>query len=136
MTKDEGLMTYCLNPICSNPENPNRDRFCRSCGALLWLKERYFALKLLGQGGFGRTFIGRDRHIPSSPLCVIKQLYCQQMHPDLQEKAIALFEQEASHLQNLGVHPQIPTLLAYLEQDGQLYLVQEYVDGETLDPAT
>jgi serine/threonine protein kinase len=130
------MMSYCFNPSCSKPENQEDDRFCRSCGSLLWLKERYFALKLLGQGGFGRTFVGRDRHLPASAPCVVKQLHLQQSDPAVQTKAIALFEQEALHLQKLGVHPQIPTLLAYFEQEGQFYLVQEYVDGEALDPVT
>ncbi|MDY6783136.1 MAG: serine/threonine-protein kinase [Cyanobacteriota bacterium] len=127
-------MTHCLNPNCLKPDNPDCDRFCLSCGSLLWLKERYIALQLLGQGGFGRTFIGSDRHLPTSPPCVIKQLDLQLGNLEIQNKAIALFEQEALHLQNLGIHPQIPTLFAYFQQEGQFYLVQEYVDGETLDP--
>jgi serine/threonine protein kinase len=32
----------------------------------------------------------------------------------------------------LGTHPQIPDLIAYFEQDNRLYIVQEYVEGETL----
>lgn len=129
-------MAYCLNPSCLAPENANSAQFCRSCGSLLLLKERYLARKTIGQGGFGKTFLGCDRHLPLSPPCVIKQLYLEQASPAVSEKARELFQQEATSLQQLGVHPQIPTLLAHFEQDGQFYLVQEYVDGETLDAAT
>nr|WP_242032903.1 serine/threonine-protein kinase [Oscillatoria sp. FACHB-1406] len=89
----------------------------------------------MAQGGFGRTFLGRDRDLPTSPHCVIKQLYLQQTSPGIRKKAIALFQQEASLLQQLGTHPQIPTLLAHFEQDEQLYLVQEYIEGEMPSPA-
>ncbi|GAC1494580.1 MAG: hypothetical protein NVS2B14_08170 [Chamaesiphon sp.] len=33
----------------------------------------------------------------------------------------------------LGNHPQIPELLDYFEQDGQQYLVQEFIDGKNLE---
>ncbi|MDB9315829.1 serine/threonine-protein kinase, partial [Spirulina sp. CS-785/01] len=43
------------------------------------------------------------------------------------------FAREAAILEELGEHhPQIPTLYAYFEADGQFYLVQEYIEGDTL----
>ncbi len=48
------------------------------------------------------------------------------------QKAIELFEREARQLQQLGKHDQIPTLSAYFEDNNQLYLVQEYIEGENL----
>jgi serine/threonine protein kinase len=36
-------------------------------------------------------------------------------------------------LNELGEHPQIPQLLAYFEQDGYLYLVEEFIQGRTLE---
>jgi serine/threonine-protein kinase len=48
-----------------------------------------------------------------------------------------MFEREAPVLEDLGTHPQIPDLLAYFEvqsgQDEFFYLVQEFVDGFTLE---
>jgi serine/threonine-protein kinase len=43
-----------------------------------------------------------------------------------------LFEREAFTLGKIGSHPQIPRLLDYFEEDSNFYLVQEFVDGETL----
>jgi serine/threonine-protein kinase len=43
-----------------------------------------------------------------------------------------LFEREAYTLGKIGNHPQIPRLLDYFEENGNFYLVQEYVEGETL----
>ncbi|NEO27527.1 MAG: protein kinase [Kamptonema sp. SIO4C4] len=127
-------MSYCLNPDCSHPQNPNRSKTCRSCGHSLLLKERYLCLKPIGQGGFGRTFLGVDRHFPTHPRCVIKQLYVQAANPEVRKKAIALFKQEALRLAELGNHPQIPTLQAYFSDRGQFYLVQDWIDGKPLSP--
>ena len=35
-------------------------------------------------------------------------------------------------MRDLGKHPQIPDLLAFVEQEDKLYLVQEFVRGKTL----
>ncbi|MEL7360364.1 MAG: 4-Cys prefix domain-containing protein, partial [Cyanobacteria bacterium J06560_6] len=66
-------MSYCFNPVCPQPQNPDTDRFCQTCGTPLILKNRYQAETLLGQGGFGRTFLGRDLEADKS--CVLKQIY-------------------------------------------------------------
>lgn len=105
---------------------------CRSCGSALLLHKRYQALKLIGQGGFGRTFLAVDGGKPSQPRCVIKQFFPQQPGTDHAQKAAELFRQEAKRLKELGKHPQIPTLLAYFEQKGQQYLVQECIEGQNL----
>ncbi|MEC4892477.1 MAG: serine/threonine-protein kinase [Oscillatoria sp. PMC 1051.18] len=125
-------MPYCLNPLCRQPENPDLSEFCHSCGASLLLKQRYLALRPLGQGGFGKTFFGTDQHLPSQPHCVIKQLYFQSPNPNIAKKIVQLFQQEALRLDELGKHPQIPTLLAHFEEKGHLYLVQELIDGHNL----
>lgn len=123
-------MTYCLNPQCPKPQNPKGNRFCQNCGAKLLLKERYRALKVIGQGGFGKTFVAVDEDIPSKPLCVIKQ-FLPEGNNNL-EKATELFAKEAIRLDTLGKHPQIPELLAHFEQDNRLYLVQEFIDGQNI----
>lgn len=53
-------MTVCLNPACPRPENPDNAVYCQSCGAKLLLNDRYRILQLIGQGGFGRTFLATD----------------------------------------------------------------------------
>ena len=125
-------MSYCLNPRCSKPENPDNVKFCHSCGSKLLLKERYRAIKAIGQGGFGRTFLAVDEDKPSKPRCVIKQFYPQAQGTDTVQKAAELFNQEAVQLDELGQHPQIPELLAYFTQDDRQYLVQEFIDGYNL----
>ncbi len=127
-------MSYCLNPHCQKPENPESVNFCLNCGSRLQLKDRYRALKQIGEGGFGRTFIAEDADRLNAR-CLIKQflpLPQVQQKAGLLEKAREMFAHEAYQLLQLGNHPQIPTLFADLEQEGCLYLVQEFIDGKNL----
>jgi serine/threonine protein kinase len=125
-------MSYCLNPACTHPGNTNTAERCQQCGQILRLQNRYLAFKPLGQGGFGRTFLAVDEALPLKSCCVIKQFFPQQQGTQHLEKASELFRQEAQRLQTLGNHSQIPNLLSYLEQNGYQYLVQEFIDGQTL----
>ncbi|MFB2839790.1 SUMF1/EgtB/PvdO family nonheme iron enzyme [Floridanema evergladense] len=124
-------MSQCLNPDCKLVNQPNT-KFCQRCGNKLLLADRYRAVQIIGQGGFGRTFRAVDEHKPSKPPCVIKQFYPQAQGTDTLQKAAELFEQEAVRLDELGKHPQIPELFAYFTQDGRQYLVQEFIDGQNL----
>jgi serine/threonine protein kinase len=123
-------MSYCLNPDCQKPQNPNRTKFCQTCGTKLLLAERYRAIKPIAQGGFGRTLLAEDEYKPSKPQCVIKQFYPQGQNNA--GKAAELFQQEAVRLEQLGKHPQIPELFAHFEQDSRQYIVQELIDGQNL----
>jgi serine/threonine protein kinase len=127
-------MSYCINSQCPAPNRNSSDsKFCATCGAKLLLKERYRALQLLGQGGFGKTFQAIDESQPRQPLCVIKQFACQQVDERTREIALQLFKEEAQYLETLGNHPQIPKLLDYFELEGHHYLVQEFMDGQDLE---
>ncbi len=126
-------MSYCVNPNCNSPQNPpEQEDTCASCGANLKLRGRYIASRPLGKGGFGATFLANDIGLPGKPICVIKQLRPSTQSPSVMKMARELFEREAYTLGKIGNHPQIPRLLDYFEENGYFYLVQEYVEGETL----
>ncbi len=125
-------MSYCLNPDCPQPENQNNAQTCLTCGTKLLLKKRYRAVKPIGQGGFGRTFLAVDENKPSKSACVIKQFLPQAQGTNNSQQAAKLFQQEALRLNNLGQHDQIPNLLEYLTEESHQYLVQEYIDGHNL----
>jgi formylglycine-generating enzyme required for sulfatase activity len=94
------------------------------------VNDRYRALKVIGRGGFGRTFLAIDEAKPSHPPCVIKQFL--PVENEFVNEARRLFKQEAVRLDDLGKHPQIPELFAYTEQDNRLYLVQQFINGLNL----
>jgi len=101
----------------------------------LRLQERYRLVKQIGQGGCGKTFLAIDEAQFPASACVIKQFWLQNQESEVVEKAFLLFQQEAQRLEELGKHPQIPTLLGYFEQDQSFFLVQEFIDGINLKDA-
>lgn len=93
---------------------------------------RYNVISQLGAGGFGRTFLAEDLHLPGYPRCVIKQLKPQTNDPETLAMARRLFDTEAQVLYQLGNHDQIPRLLAHFEENQEFYLAQELIEGEPL----
>ncbi len=98
------------------------------------LNNRYQVIQVIGAGGFGETFLAEDTHMPSRRHCVIKQLKPitnndPQTYQIIQER----FKREAATLEYLGEScNQIPKLYAYFSENGQFYLVQEWIHGQTL----
>jgi serine/threonine protein kinase, bacterial len=97
------------------------------------LANRYQTIKHLGSGGFGDTFLAKDTHSPTEKTCVIKQLKPLNNDPKIYQLVKDRFKREAVILEELGnSNSQIPSLSAYFEEKGLFYLVQEYIEGETL----
>ncbi len=97
------------------------------------LNNRYQVIQVLGAGGFGETFLAEDTHLPSRRSCVIKQLKPLVDEPKTYQKIQQKFEREAATLEFLGEgSEQIPNLFAYFSENGLFYLVQEWIQGETL----
>lgn len=94
---------------------------------------RYEIINQLSEGGFGRTYIGKDLHTPSQRLCVVKQLKPIDENPEIYQIVKERFEKEATILEQLGEeNPQIPKLYAYCEVEENFYLVEELIEGKTL----
>jgi serine/threonine protein kinase len=97
------------------------------------LAGHYQVVRHLGGGSFGQTFLAKDKHLPGAPLFVIKQLKPKVEDAETLEIAKRLFNREAETLYKLGNHDRIPRLMAHFEQDGEFYLVQEYIEGRSLE---
>jgi len=147
----------CTRPGCPRPANlfpslSNRStvksvqqKFCTSCGMPLILAGRYLPQRLLGKGGFGAAYYAVDRFSPALRPCVVKLFQPDgDLSPQQLELAQGLFEREAEALEDLGnANSQIPDLLAFFplevesmqpgKQQELFYLVQEYIDGQSLE---
>jgi serine/threonine protein kinase, bacterial len=98
------------------------------------LNHRYQVICILGDGGFGKTFLAEDTQMPSSRKVVVKQLKpVRENDPQIHKLVRERFQREAALLEELGdSHDQIPRLYAYFGEAEQFYLVEEWVEGDTL----
>ncbi|MEG4801935.1 protein kinase [Microcoleus sp. ARI1-B5] len=97
-----------------------------SAGTLI--HQRYVIDRILGQGGFGRTYLALDKQNNNN--CVLKEFAPSNTKPEALRKARQLFEQEAETLRKLN-HRQIPEFLDWFEDNERLFIVQEFVNGKT-----
>jgi serine/threonine protein kinase, bacterial len=88
----------------------------------------------LGTGGFGTTYLATNTLMPSRPYCVVKQLIPTSTDPQVEQLIQDRFKQEAIVLENLGKgsNGMIPMLYHYFVEQGDFYLVQEYIEGQSL----
>lgn len=90
---------------------------------------RYRLQRVLGQGGFGRSYLVEDTQ-RFNELCVLKEFSPANKSARSLQKALDLFKREAKTLYQLN-HPQVPKFLACFTQGQRLFIVQEYIDGVT-----
>ena len=93
------------------------------------MDRRYQVVRTLGQGGFGRTYLVKDKKSFDN-FCVLKEFVPQATDEQVINKSRELFEREAKVLNHLG-HKQIPKFFGWFEEKSKLFLVQQFVDGET-----
>lgn len=125
-------MQICLNPTCPNPGDPlnANNPICRQCGTQLLLQQRYRVIRLLGEGGFGKTYEIDDLGTTK----VLKVLLVNS------PKAVSLFQQEARVLSQLH-HPGIPKVepdgyFTFFPKDSESplhCLVMEKIEGINLE---
>lgn len=131
-------MTKCSNPRCADirPNATGRCSNCRGLYANIVLRNRYEIERMIGKGGFGITYLVKDKDCFGEHR-VLKELFphITEIPDDAEEDpaitAERLFQREAKVLLNLQ-HPGIPKLYAYFAEGGYSYLVQDWIPGQTL----
>lgn len=99
------------------------------------LAEKYRIESKLGEGGFGATFLVSDitRNIQNTFVAKAQKLTGK---AEQDEELVERFEREAAALQQVGSgHGQIPTLFDYFDDQGNFFLIQEQIQGQTLTDA-
>jgi predicted Ser/Thr protein kinase len=134
---DQTIAVTKLCPQCGG-EYETADRFCPKDGSPLRPKaggdpligrviaDRYLVLARLGEGGMGRVYLAE--HVKMNRQCAIKV-----MNPSLvnDTESSQRFAREASNAARI-LHPNVAAVFDYGESDKIVYLVMEYVDGQSL----
>ena len=92
------------------------------------LANRYRIVRQLGQGGMGSVWLAEDTQLDNKQFAV-------KMLPSIlvsNKRAYRQLKDEALVAMKL-THPNIVTLRAFEENNGNPFLVMDYIDGETLD---
>jgi len=135
----------CSNPRCrwtdaASPESPQH------LPRHYTLQNRYYIGRVLGQGGFGVTYIGRDlsldRAVAVKEFLPTDQCSRSADHVTVRTHSSDLdghfryglerFLNEAQNLAKLGGHPNVISVTDYIEANGTAYLIMEYIAGVTL----
>ena len=139
----------------------NEDGICTSCGALqdaekngsihlpirTILRGKYLVGKVIGEGGFGITYIGYDLDLE---ICVAIKEFCPKAYTsrdvedgitlylcdESKEEVFAAerdkFINEARRLAKFRNEGGVVSVLDYFMENGTAYIVMDYIDGITL----
>lgn len=90
------------------------------------INERYEIIKSIGEGGMANVYLAEDTILG-------RKVAIKVLRGDLEnnEKFIRRFQREAKSVSDLS-HPNIVEVYDVGEEEGQHYIVMEYIDGRTL----
>lgn len=136
------------SPVCEHCGfDEHQDNLSHQLPVGTILQNHYLIGKVLGQGGFGITYLGWDQNL-SVPVA-IKEYFPSgvvQRHTELSRNVSCVnggtievfarhrerFLKEARSLAQLSDIPEIVHILSYFVENDTAYIVMEYVDGITL----
>ena len=94
------------------------------------LEGRYKIVKILGQGGMGAVYLAEDQRLPT--VWAVKEMKRDGLSAEELNHAVELFRMEARLLSDLR-HRNLPRIMDFFQVEEQLYLVMDFVEGETLE---
>ena len=111
--------------------------FCGACGSSLThrasgdvLLGRYQLEARVGKGAMGSVYRAFDTRLQC--LCAIKEMAPTGVSTADSHEALRRFEEEARLLRRLS-HPGLPRVQDIFSEHGRHYIVQDYIDGESLE---
>jgi serine/threonine protein kinase len=136
---------YC--PVCgTDAADIKNEEFCIPAGSVLL--DRYFIGKVIGQGGFGITYLGYDTKLKTK--IALKEYFphgyaFREIHKEKHtvyslsgekteffNRGIEKFVAEARRLAQFSCAPGIVNVRDYFNENNTAYIVMEFVEGEPL----
>lgn len=119
--------------LCAACGEETSDDPCTVCGALSSLEGEYLLLAVIGRGSFGVTY--KARRIEDERIVAVKKVSMARLDS---AKSLELLDREIAVMAQLE-HPAVPRYIDHFSfgehEASAMYLVQEYVEGATLEEA-
>ena len=94
------------------------------------LQDRYRVIRVLGQGGMGAVYHAWDMRL-SIPVALKEMIPQSDIKPETLKELRTQFQQEATVLARLN-HPHLVGVTDFFEEGRNIYLVMQFVEGESL----
>lgn len=124
------LITEVLLPLVENKTKPQSDVVEQPADKYIGktIDDKYEVLKLIGRGGFFTTYLVRNIHINKAWAMKVCDKKNRHYSPALRENILT----EPYMMQKLN-HPAIPMVVDIIEDEDSIYIVRDYIEGETLE---
>lgn len=124
------LITEVLLPLVKNKANPQTDVVEQPADKYIGktIDGKYEVLKLIGRGGFYTTYLVKDVYINkvwAMKVCDKKSCH---YNPAIREGILT----EPYMMKKLD-HPTIPKVVDIIENEEGIFIVRDYIEGETLE---
>lgn len=97
------------------------------------LNGRYQLIQILGTNTLGHTYLVEDTQASESPRRVIRHMQLPSKNPRTLKFVITVLKKKAESLGKLSSYNRAPKILASFEEDNNFYLVEEFIEGRSLE---
>ena len=124
------LITEVLLPLVENKTKPQSDVVEQPADKYIGktVDGKYEVLKLIGRGGFYTTYLVRNIHVNKAWAMKVCDKKNRHYSPAMRENILT----EPYMMQKLD-HPAIPKVVDIIEDEESLFIVRDYIEGETLE---
>ena len=124
------LITEVLLPLVQNKTKPQDDVVEQPADKYIGktVDGKYEVLKLIGRGGFYTTYLVRNIHVNKVWAMKVCDKKNRHYSPVMRENILT----EPYMMQKLN-HPAIPKVVDIIEDEDSIFIVRDYIEGETLE---
>ena len=95
------------------------------------IEGKYEVLKLIGKGGMSKVYLAMDKNLNKQ--WAIKEIE-RKAYDKNNEVVVASAMAEANMMKKLD-YPSLPRIVDIIEKENVIYVVMDYIEGETLSSA-